>query len=66
MASKKNEETAASNKVVFEVEETDDGLHIKLEGLEALKAIKKNLSSLGCCVPIAVACAGAADESADD
>ena len=57
--------TVTSNKVVFEVEEKDDGLHIRLEGLEALGEIKKNLSSLGCCVPVAVGCAGTTEEAAD-
>ena len=66
MASSKQKKTGAPKKVVFEVEEKDDGLHITLEGLEALKEIKRNLSSFGCCVPVAVACAGTADEPADD
>jgi len=36
------------------------------EVVDDFKEIKKNLSSLGCCVPVAVACAGTADESADE
>ena len=62
----RKKKTTTSNKVVFEFEEGEDTLQVKLEGLKALKAIQKNLSSLGCCVPFVVACDEARENSADD
>jgi hypothetical protein len=55
---KRNDKKAGSEKVVIEVEQTDDGLQFSLKGLEALRGLKETLSPLCCCVPIAVACKG--------
>jgi len=55
---KRNDKKAGSEKVVIEVEQTDDGLQFRLKGLEALRGLKDTLSPLCCCVPIAVSCKG--------
>lgn len=53
---KRSDRKPGSVKVVLELEESDDGLHLSLQGLEALRGLRDTLSSLGCCIPIAVAC----------
>jgi hypothetical protein len=53
---KGTDKKAGSDKVVIEVEQTDDGLQFSLKGMEALRGLKETLSPLCCCVPIAVAC----------
>ncbi len=52
----------ASAKVVIEVEQTDDGFHFSLKGLEALRELRETLSPL-CCVPIGVACCGTTEKA---
>jgi len=55
-ATKRADKKTGSEKVVIEVEQTDDGLQFSLKGLEALRGLKETLSPLCCCVPIGVAC----------
>ncbi len=47
-----SENQAKAGKVVIEVERTDDGLHLKLEGIESLRGLKETLGSMCCCMPI--------------
>lgn len=51
-----------SAKVVIEVEQTDNGFHFSLKGLEALRELRETLSPL-CCVPIGMACCGTSEKA---
>ncbi len=54
--SKRNQDKPGSGKVVIELEQTEDGVQLRLEGMEALRNLKEKLSPLCCCVPIGMSC----------
>ncbi len=59
---KRNEEKTRPGKVVIELEQTEDGVQFKLEGMEALRELKETLSPLCCCAPIGMSCCKAPED----
>lgn len=52
---KPSEKAPGVEKVVIEVEQTDDGVQFSLKGLKALRNLKDTLSPMCCCGPIGLA-----------
>ena len=55
-STKTTDKKSGPEKVVIEVERTDDGIRLNLTGLEALRGLKDTLSPMCCCLPMSFCC----------